>query len=284
MDIAPVAQPDKARPSAVSANTEQKTSNGAVSVAVRKRKRQDSVTSQEAIVSGTSEDEVMPTATTSRARGAARQTRGVSLKDILIDESKPMAGRKDGGKSTKQAANGTPTGPASSWGYSRIADGQVVWETIDEASLRHLLLANSLTASYRSVQLSPEELVQQAQTRARKAGKSSHSSSTASRARTRPWQVLTAPALLRGCEESLQQQHTRLQTPISVPFENNISTSSTATLPLGSSPQNGETHRLHSHYGVAAERDIRAPVFMAKTESTDSNRFVEVRPRSLSIS
>lgn len=80
-----------------------------VALPPKKRKRRTSLSSQGGSLATTSEDEVMPTATTSRARGAARTTRGVTLQDLLIDnqatDGAPIANTKPSHK-----ANGASQG------------------------------------------------------------------------------------------------------------------------------------------------------------------------------
>lgn len=269
IDTAPVSVPDKSHSSSHNAINDLKVNSGPPALPIKKRKRRNSETSQDATLSLTSEDEIMPTASTSRARGAARPSRGVSLKDILVDEGNPHPSRRAEGKSSKHEVNGKSAVPSSSWGFSKVVDGRTVWESIDEDVLRSILLGNSHSDNQDSRTLNPEELVKQDAHNRKRALKVPDDTTKAQN--RRPWQVLSLPALSHAYSEMLYQR-SRYETPPSVPLNRGTtsSSSSSVTLPMGDSPQSHTSSRTQELLQIARNNGA-TPVFMAKTESMDSN-------------
>lgn len=259
-------------------NVDTNTNSGASAI-VKKRKRKNSDSSQGGSLSTTSEDEVMPTASTTRARGAARQTRGVSLKDILIDENEPVVSKHAAHRAKSSRPDGMESGSEVRWGYSQIVDGREVWHHVDEENLRQMLFP----AQNASQEPKPPLVEGQAQASALENGTpNGYSYAQEEKAVTMPmpkWQVLTLPSLMHACRESMRhRQQQRTSTPTTTSLQYTASASSNATVPIRPSPTDfGKVaNRLQ-----AASRTSITPVPMAKVESANGSLPPEGAPNTL---
>lgn len=204
----------------------------------KKRKRNKSESSQDASLSTTSEDEVMPTASTSRARGAARPSRGVTLKDLLMDERTLHESVLKGG-----AVQAKATGSAQA------------------STLAHTLHSKSLL-SQNSHPIADPSLQPYASNMSSAGTSYADSEESHNASYPPPWRVLAISSLMHVYHESSPRRQGYIAKSSSPKIQRAASASSAATIPLGTSPRPNLVWRLPPlQYGRSP------PPRLPKTES-----------------
>lgn len=173
----------------------------------------------------------MPTATTSRARGAARTTRGVTLQDLLDDNQSNNATHANNdtqGKRTGSSQHKKTSGPRN--------DGVVRHDKVpklDEKNPAHTL-PTSKSGNYPP-----------------------------------PWQTLALESLLHVCRRPVYQSGRDVIRTSSPRMDRTASNSSSATIPLDIDPS--LKRQMHIHQLQVGDLRQTAPARQPKLESESIN-------------
>lgn len=207
----------------------------------KKRKRNNSTSSHGASLSTSSEDEVMPTASTSRARGAARAVRSVTLRDLIMDAGTndvngATAGENSSSRRTKPNTvidNGTSTTGALAASEASVGSPPI-FETSDLSSTAVYINGHAQTVSKSSKAVCLP-----------------------------PWRTLALSSLLHVRYEKLRQSQGSGDFLSTSSLHRTASSSSSATIPLGRSPRPGKA----TDYLPTTYSRLTTPTHIPKLES-----------------